>query len=282
MKYICHATYINQIAANLGESDLLTFESEGIPSSDFIYGKCIEFMEEAFQDEFSNIMWDIAEHNTYEDITSNVDGLYETASIEFRKLIIGSYFKVIIRNYADEVVFQTNLLVDENKLVELMFENADNNRGFHEVQLMDISCDYIIYNGEWQYALSCGNRCFSDVSDWPKPKVLSDGDIVWVDGECDFVPMMWYGGEAFVFELFNNDGIFNEHWLNPAQYCDYDSYFLWEGGYKEPDFSDILKRCPFNISKYDMYDSGGAKQAYYDFRQFFVEIYNKYHTERIQ
>lgn len=281
MKYICYATYINPIAENLGESDILAFESKAIPSNDFIYGKCIESMEEAFQGDFSNIMWDIAEHDTYEDITSDVDDLYEAAGIKFKGMVANSYFKVIVRNYADEVVFQTKLLVDENKLIELMFENADNNKGFHEVKLMDISCDYIRYNGVWQYALSCGNMYFSDVSDWPKPKVLSNGDIVWRDGERDFVPMMWYGGDTFVFELFDNDGIFNEHWLYPAQYCEYDSYFLWEGGYKEPDFSDILKRCPFSIIEYDMYDSDGVKQAYNDFRQFFVEIYNKYHTEHI-
>lgn len=281
MNYICYATYINQIAENLGESDLLTFESEDIPSNDFIYGKCIEFMGEAFQDEFSNIMWDIAEHNTYEDITSDVDDLYEAAGINFKEMVTGSYFKIIIRNYADEIVFQTKLLVDENKLIELMFENADNNRGFHEVKLMDISCDYIRYNGEWKYALLGGNEYFFDVSDWPKPKVLFDGYIVWEDGERVFVPMMWYEGDGFEFELFDSDGIFNEHWLNPTQYCDYDSYFLWEGGYEEPDFSDILKKCPFNISKYDMYDFDGAKQAYYDFRQFFVEIYNKYNAKHI-
>ena len=94
MTYTYHVTYINQFLELFQENDFFKWNSEDILLNGEIYSRCIEFIAEGLVDEFSDIMWDIAEHNIYEDVDSDVDGLYEMAAIEFRKLIEGSSFEV--------------------------------------------------------------------------------------------------------------------------------------------------------------------------------------------
>lgn len=279
MTYIYYVTYINQFLELFQKNDFFNLNSEDIPPNDEIYSRCIEFIAEGIAEEFSIIMWDIAEHNIYADVDSDVDGLYEAAAFEFRKLIEGSSFEVSVKNIDDEIVFQNKALIEADDLMELVIGNVDENRGFHEVALMDISCNYIRNNGTWKYALLSDNLVLDDVLDWPAPNYLPNGEIVWKDEKGNFMPRMWYEGEGFEFELFDTNGIFNQHWLNPAQYCDYDPYFLWEGGIKEPNFYGILEKCPFSITKYNMDDHVEAKKAYDSFLQFFVDKYDKYHVE---
>lgn len=279
MTYTYHVTYINQFLELFQENDFFKWNSEDILLNGEIYSRCIEFIAEGLVDEFSDIMWDIAEHNIYEDVDSDVDGLYEMAAIEFRKLIEGSSFEVTVKNIDDEIVFQNKAMIEADDLMEQVIGNVDENRGFHEVALMDISCNYIRSNGTWKYALVSENLVLDDVFDWPAPNYLPNGEIVWEYEKGNFMPRMWYEGKAFEFELFDTDGIFNQHWLNPAQYCDYDSYFLCESGREKPDFYNILEKCPFPITKYNMDDCVEAKKAYDSFLQFFVDKYDKYHVE---
>lgn len=75
-------------------------------------------------------MWDIAEHNIYEDVDSDVDGLYEMAAVEFRKLIEGSSFEVIVKNIDDDIVFQNKALIEADELMEQVIGNVDGNLFF--------------------------------------------------------------------------------------------------------------------------------------------------------